>query len=50
VFTDGLVIQLGVKNVFNTLPPLDAYFAPFYVSPLGDLRLRDVWLTVKKSF
>ena len=48
--TSGLTIQLGVKNVFNTLPPFDAYFSPFYVSPFGDLRLRDVWLTVKKTF
>lgn len=48
--TDGLVIQLGIKNILNTQPPFDAYYAPFYASPLGDLRLRDVWLTVKKNF
>jgi len=48
--TDGLSIQLGIKNVFNTLPPFDVSYPPFYVSPLGDLRLRDVWLTVKKTF
>jgi iron complex outermembrane recepter protein len=48
--TKGLTVELGIKNVFNTLPPFDAYFAPFYASPYGDLRLRDVWLTVKKAF
>jgi iron complex outermembrane recepter protein len=48
--TDGISIQLGIKNVFNTLPPLDVSYGPFYASPYGDLRLRDVWLTVKKTF
>lgn len=45
----GLSIQLGVKNVFNTLPPYD-YFYSYYTSPLGDARLRSVWVSVKKAF
>ena len=46
----GLTIQLSIKNVFNTSPPFDAYFAPFYYSPYGDVRLRDYFLGVKKQF
>ncbi len=43
-------IQAGIKNVFNTLPPFDAGFAPYYYSPYGDPRLRDLWVSVKKEF
>ena len=51
----GLAIQFRVKNVFNTLPPFDAYYGPasgggnFY-SPYGDPRLRDYRISVSKSF
>jgi iron complex outermembrane receptor protein len=46
----NLTIQGGIKNLFNTQPPFDAYYAPYYYSPYGDIRLRDYWLTVRKSF
>jgi outer membrane receptor protein involved in Fe transport len=48
---DGLSIQVGVKNVFNKIPPFDA--GPYGVlmeSPYGDLRLRDFWISVKRAF
>lgn len=45
----GLSIQLGVKNVFNQLPPYDYYYS-YYTSPLGDLRLRSAWISIKKAF
>jgi outer membrane receptor protein involved in Fe transport len=43
-------VQLGIKDIFNAAPPFDMGFPPFYVSPFGDLRMRDVWLSVRKSF
>ena len=45
-------LQLGIKNVFDKLPPFDAYsaYAPFYYSPYGDIRLRDLWFSVRKQF
>jgi outer membrane receptor protein involved in Fe transport len=43
-------IQAGIKNVFNTLPPFDAYYSPYYYSPYGDPRLRDLWVSIKKEF
>jgi outer membrane receptor protein involved in Fe transport len=46
----GLTVQVGVKNVLNTMPPLDAAYAPYLASPYGDLRLRDGWVSVRKSF
>jgi iron complex outermembrane recepter protein len=47
----GLSVQVGVRNVFNRVPPMDAYFAGNnYFSPYGDIRLRSYWVTVKKAF
>lgn len=45
----NLTVQFGIKNVFNTLPPFDAY-APYYYSTYGDARLRDFRISVEKSF
>lgn len=47
---DGVTIQFGLKNVFDTLPPFDAYRSPYFVSPYADFRLRTFWLNVKKEF
>jgi hypothetical protein len=44
-----LTIQFGIKNLFNTLPPFDAYYEPYYYSPYGDPRLRDYWISLKKA-
>jgi outer membrane receptor protein involved in Fe transport len=46
----GWTVQVGVKNVFNTLPPFDAYYGPYYYSPYGDPRLRDLWVGIKHDF
>jgi outer membrane receptor protein involved in Fe transport len=43
-------VQVGVKNVFNTLPPFDAYYQPYFYSPYGDPRLRDLWVSIKHDF
>jgi outer membrane receptor protein involved in Fe transport len=49
-FFDGMKISLVVNNVFNTMPPFDPYYQPFYASPFGDVQLRNYALTLKKSF
>ncbi|MBL9207510.1 MAG: TonB-dependent receptor [Opitutaceae bacterium] len=47
----GLSVQVGVRNVFDKVPPYDAYSsAVYFFSPYGDLRLRSTWVSVKKAF
>ena len=46
----GLLIQAGVKNVFNSVPPFDPYYYPYFYSPYGDPRLRDFFVSIKKEF
>lgn len=47
----GVALQVGVQNVFGTLPPLDAYYTDnYYLSPYGDRRLRNYTLSLKKRF
>jgi outer membrane receptor protein involved in Fe transport len=43
-------VQVGVKNLFNTAPPFDAFYGPYYYSPYGDPRLRDLWVSIKHDF
>jgi iron complex outermembrane recepter protein len=43
-------VQFGVKDIFNTAPPYDPYFAPFYRSPIGDIHMQEWRLGVRKSF
>ncbi|WP_221032590.1 TonB-dependent receptor domain-containing protein [Actomonas aquatica] len=48
---DGLSLQFGMRNVFDAVPPLDAYHsANFYMSTYGNAQLRRYWLSVKKEF
>jgi hypothetical protein len=46
-----LRVTLSVRNVFNSMPPFDAYqqYSQYY-SPFGDYRLRSVMLAVDKRF
>jgi iron complex outermembrane receptor protein len=46
----NVTVQVGIKNIFNTSPPFDAFYSPYFYSPYGDPRLRDYWLTVRKGF
>jgi outer membrane receptor protein involved in Fe transport len=46
---EGMQVQVGVKNVFNTRPPFDASYASFY-SPYGDPRLATYYVSLKKAF
>jgi iron complex outermembrane receptor protein len=43
-------MQFGIKNIFNTRPPLDAAFSPFFYSPYGDPRLREVRASLRIAF
>jgi iron complex outermembrane receptor protein len=45
-----MTVQFGIKNLFNKVPPFDAYYGPYFYSPYGSARLRDYWLSVKKTF
>jgi outer membrane receptor protein involved in Fe transport len=48
---DGVNIQLGINNLFNTAPPFDANgsYAPYYYSPFGPHALRTYILKVRKA-
>ncbi|MEJ1964508.1 MAG: TonB-dependent receptor [Gammaproteobacteria bacterium] len=46
---DGLEVQLGAQNVFNTRPPVDVSNSALY-SWFGDPRLSRYSLSLKKSF
>ena len=46
----NLRIQLGVKNLFNSSPPLDTTSGGYFYSYYGDPRLRSVWASIRKSF
>lgn len=48
--TSGLDITLGVRNVFNTEPPLDVFNQSSFYSTFGDARLASYYLTIRKSF
>lgn len=48
---DGMSFQLGLKNVFNTAPAFDnSPFASGLMSSYGDKRMRDIWVSVKRTF
>jgi iron complex outermembrane receptor protein len=48
---DRLELQVGVKNVFNAKPPLDAAAQfPLGYSTYGDPRLAEYYFSAKKSF
>jgi outer membrane receptor protein involved in Fe transport len=49
--TTGLSVTVGVRNVFNSEPAYDV--GPFglgYLSPFGDVRMREYWINVRKTF
>src|ERR1700733_260554 len=43
-------VQFGIKDIFNTAPPYDPYFAPFYRSPIGDIHMQEWRLGFRKGF
>jgi iron complex outermembrane receptor protein len=46
----NVAVQFGVKNLFNKLPPFDAYYQPYFYSPYGDPRLRNYRISIRKAF
>lgn len=48
---NGVDVSLGVRNVFNEVPPMDvAWYTDANASPFGDYRLRSVRLSIAKRF
>lgn len=49
---DDLTLQLGVKNIFDRAPPLDAGMTSSYMwlSPFADIRLRSYWISARVAF
>jgi outer membrane receptor protein involved in Fe transport len=49
---NGISVQLGINNLFNTAPPFDANanYAPYYYSPFGPHVLRSYILKIRKAF
>ncbi|MBL8265103.1 TonB-dependent receptor [Steroidobacter sp.] len=47
---NGLQVQAGVRNLFNTSPPYDVSSRYYYYSGLGDPRLATYYLTIRQSF
>lgn len=46
----GTVLQLGVRNVFDKMPPLDVGNAFGFYSRFGDPRMASYYLSIKTSF
>lgn len=47
---DGMEVRAGVRNVFNTKPPVDLSSFYYLHSGLGDPRLASYYITLRKSF
>ena len=49
--TNGMTASVGMKNVFNTPPEFDTAPSVFgYLSSFVDVRMREVWMTVRRTF
>jgi iron complex outermembrane receptor protein len=46
----GLSLKAGIRDLFNTAPPYDAFRGPYYYSNYGSARMREYWITVGKDF
>ncbi len=49
---NGVTIQVGINDLFNTAPPFDANasYAPYYYSPFGARDLRTYLLKIRRAF
>lgn len=48
---EGIGIQVGIRNVFDKMPPYDeAAVGNYYYSANGNMLKRNYWISVKKSF
>lgn len=48
---DGVSVQLGLKNVFNSAPAFSTSpFSNGLLSGYGDNRMRSIWINLKKTF
>jgi len=49
---NGVTLQLGINDLFNSAPPFDANasYAPYYYSPFGARDLRTYILKIRRAF
>lgn len=50
VLLKGLTLKLGIRDLFDTAPPLDAFRGPYFYSNFGSPRMREYWVSVRKDF
>jgi len=43
-------LRAGIRDIFDTAPPYDAYRGPYYYSNYGSPRMREYWISVRKDF
>lgn len=45
-----LSLRAGIRDIFDTAPPYDAYRGPYYYSNYGSPRMREYWVSLRKDF
>jgi hypothetical protein len=50
IFLQGVTLKAGVRDVFDTAPPLDAFRSPYFYSNFGSPRMREYWISLTKQF
>ncbi len=50
IFLKGVTLKAGVRDVFDTAPPLDAFRSPYFYSNFGSPRMREYWISLTKQF
>ncbi len=43
-------LRAGIRDIFDTAPPLDVFRGPYYYSNYGSPRMREYWISVRKDF
>jgi hypothetical protein len=46
----GATLNVGVNDLFNTVPPYDPFYAPYYFSPFGSILLRTYQISLTLPF
>jgi iron complex outermembrane receptor protein len=47
---DGATLSVGIDDLFNTPPPFDPFFSPYYFSPFGSVLLRTYTINLSLPF
>lgn len=46
----GVTLKAGIRDLFDTAPPIDAFRSPYFYSNYGSPRMREYWVSVRKDF